>query len=146
MASPSVEFTRLFIGNEWVDSVSGKTFVSAALVASAAVCTNRDECADCACKGGAHWAHKSATTCVGGATLPSCPTRTQPTINPADGSEIVQVQEADAADVDKAVKVGWVVGCYLQHQHHQSYSCPTCPALPPHPTPPPPPTGCQGRV
>jgi aldehyde dehydrogenase (NAD+) len=45
--------TRLLINNEWVDSVSGRTF---------------------------------------------------PTINPATGEEICQVAEADAADVDRAVK------------------------------------------
>ena len=45
--------TRILINNEWVHSVSGKTF---------------------------------------------------PTFNPATGEEICQVAEADAADVDKAVK------------------------------------------
>ena len=46
--------TRLLIGNEWVPSESGKTFI---------------------------------------------------TFNPATGEELAQISEADAADVDKAVKV-----------------------------------------
>merc|ERR1719348_1058525 len=51
--NPEVKFTQIFINNEFVDSVSGKTF---------------------------------------------------PTINPATGEEICQVQEGDKADVDLAVK------------------------------------------
>jgi len=50
---PEIKFTKIFINNEWVDSVSGKTF---------------------------------------------------PTINPATGEVICQVQEGDKADVEKAVK------------------------------------------
>merc|ERR1711970_1154715 len=50
---PQLKFTKIFINNEWVDSVSGKTF---------------------------------------------------PTINPATGEVICQVQEGDKADVEKAVK------------------------------------------
>merc|ERR1719348_79517 len=50
--NPEVKFTQIFINNEFVDSVSGKTF---------------------------------------------------PTINPATGEEICQVQEGDKADVDLAV-------------------------------------------
>jgi len=50
---PHVKYTQLFINNEWVDCVSGKTF---------------------------------------------------PTINPSTGEVICQVQEADKADVEKAVK------------------------------------------
>jgi len=50
---PDIKFTKIFINNEWVDSVSGKTF---------------------------------------------------PTINPATGEVICQVQEGDKADVEKAVK------------------------------------------
>merc|ERR1711970_21672 len=50
---PQIKFTKIFINNEWVDSVSGKTF---------------------------------------------------PTINPATGEVICQVQEGDKADVEKAVK------------------------------------------
>jgi len=52
MASKDIEYTQIFINNEWVNSVSGKTF---------------------------------------------------PTYNPATEEVIAQVQEADAADVDKAV-------------------------------------------
>jgi len=50
---PEIKYTKLFINNEWVDSVSGKTF---------------------------------------------------PTYNPATGEKIADIQEADKADVDKAVK------------------------------------------
>jgi len=50
---PQIKFTKIFINNEWVESVSGKTF---------------------------------------------------PTINPATGEVICQVQEGDKADVEKAVK------------------------------------------
>ena len=50
---PEVKYTQIFINNEWVNSVSGKTF---------------------------------------------------PTINPYIGEKICDVQEADKADVDKAVK------------------------------------------
>jgi acyl-CoA reductase-like NAD-dependent aldehyde dehydrogenase len=50
--NPEIKYTKLFINNEWVNSVSGKTF---------------------------------------------------PTINPATGQKIADVQEADAADVTKAV-------------------------------------------
>eukprot|EP00090_Calanus_glacialis_P047358 TRINITY_DN9794_c0_g1_i1.p1 TRINITY_DN9794_c0_g1~~TRINITY_DN9794_c0_g1_i1.p1 ORF type:complete len:493 (-),score=183.08 TRINITY_DN9794_c0_g1_i1:111-1589(-) len=53
IVNPEIKFTKLFINNEWVDSVSGKTF---------------------------------------------------PTINPATGEVICQVQEGDKADVEKAVK------------------------------------------
>lgn len=52
MAKPDVKFTKIFINNEWVNSVSGKTF---------------------------------------------------PTINPATGEKIADIQEGDKADVDKAV-------------------------------------------
>ncbi|KAJ8674126.1 hypothetical protein QAD02_005388 [Eretmocerus hayati] len=52
--NPQIKFTKLFINNEWVDSVSGKKF---------------------------------------------------PTINPATEKVIVEVAEADKADVDKAVKI-----------------------------------------
>jgi len=51
--NPEIKFTKIFINNEWLDSVSGKTF---------------------------------------------------PTINPATGDVICQVQEGDKADVEKAVK------------------------------------------
>lgn len=50
--NPEIKYTQLFINNEWVNSVSGKTF---------------------------------------------------PTINPTNGEKIVELQEADKADVDKAV-------------------------------------------
>ena len=53
MDLPEVKFTKIFINNEWHESVSGKTF---------------------------------------------------PTINPATGDKICDVQEGDKADVDKAVK------------------------------------------
>jgi len=53
LVNPEIKFTQIFINNEWVDSVSGKTF---------------------------------------------------PTINPATGAVICQVQEGDKADVEKAVK------------------------------------------
>jgi len=53
ITKPEIKFTKIFINNEWVDSVSGKTF---------------------------------------------------PTINPATGEVICQVQEGDKADVEKAVK------------------------------------------
>jgi len=53
VTNPEIKYTKLFINNEWVDSVSGKTF---------------------------------------------------PTINPATGAVICQVQEGDKADVEKAVK------------------------------------------
>jgi len=52
VTNPEIKYTKLFINNEWVDSVSGKTF---------------------------------------------------PTINPATGEVICQVQEGDKADVEKAV-------------------------------------------
>jgi len=53
IVNPEIKFTQIFINNEWVNSVSGKTF---------------------------------------------------PTINPASGEVICQVQEGDKADVEKAVK------------------------------------------
>ena len=53
MEHPEPKYTKIFINNEWHDSVSGKTF---------------------------------------------------PTINPATGEKICDVQEGDKADVDKAVK------------------------------------------
>jgi len=53
LVNPEIKFTKIFINNEWVDSVSGKSF---------------------------------------------------PTINPATGAVICQVQEGDKADVEKAVK------------------------------------------
>jgi len=52
IVNPKVEFTQIFINNEFVNSVSGKTF---------------------------------------------------PTINPATGEKIVDIQEGDKADIDKAV-------------------------------------------
>jgi len=53
IVNPEIKFTKIFINNEWEESVSGKTF---------------------------------------------------PTINPATGEVICQVQEGDKADVEKAVK------------------------------------------
>jgi len=53
IVNPDIKFTKIFINNEWIDSVSGKTF---------------------------------------------------PTLNPATGEVICQVQEGDKADVEKAVK------------------------------------------
>ena len=50
--NPTITYTKLFINNEWVNSVSGKTF---------------------------------------------------PTINPCTGQKIIDIQEADKADVDRAV-------------------------------------------
>lgn len=50
---PEIKYTKIFINNEWVNSVSGKTF---------------------------------------------------PVVNPATGEKIVDIQEGDKADIDKAVK------------------------------------------
>jgi acyl-CoA reductase-like NAD-dependent aldehyde dehydrogenase len=49
--------------------------------------------------------HAPTQLLIGDEWIPSESRKTFPTYNPATGEEIAQIAEADAADVDKAVKV-----------------------------------------
>lgn len=89
-STPEIKFTQLFINNEWVNSASGKTVSSTSRVRRCRRIV----------------AMRKISACEQHASdFHNCFLVQFPTVNPATGDEICRVQEADKADVDRAVAV-----------------------------------------